>query len=174
MICYEKYNSRYSSYWGKDCGKDRFFKNNKSERIEFYNKDLKLLLHYKKLLNKEFNYKPNITKHSKINICKRDIIRNITSYVDIGHMKWAVPISINKSENNIKIAFLRGYFDGDGTSSNRVRFFSSNKKGLMQVSNILNNLKFKHTFQGPIIKENRKPSFIIQISEKENGLSQHK
>ncbi|MBU0472274.1 MAG: LAGLIDADG family homing endonuclease [Nanoarchaeota archaeon] len=68
----------------------------------------------------------------------------------------------------IKVSFLRGYFDGDGTTSNRIRMFSTNIEGLKQVSKILVDLKFKHTFQGPIIKERRKPSYIIQISEKES------
>ena len=67
----------YSSYWGKDRGKDRFYKNDKSEIIEFTNKDNKLLLHYQNLLLKEFNYDAKPTKHYKVNICKMSIIKNI-------------------------------------------------------------------------------------------------
>jgi len=157
----------FSSYWGKDRGKPRFFKNNKSERIELYNKDMKLLEHYKLLLKKEFGYEPNITKDNKINVCKVNIIREIISYSPLGHLKWKVPQEIKNSSDKVKIAFIRGYFDGDGTVSNRIRFFSSNKQGIVQVSDLLKDLKFKHTIQGPIIREKRKPSYVLQISEKE-------
>jgi len=157
----------YSSYWGKDRGRKRYYKNDKSERIEFTNKDVKLLKHYQKLLLKEFNYKPKITKHNKINICKISIIKKIIHHTRLGNVKWRVPASLLKSNNKTKIFFIRGYFDGDGTVSSRVRMFSVNKIGISQVSNLLNDLKIKHSLQGPIFKKNRKPAYIIQISEKE-------
>lgn len=157
----------YSSYWCKDRDRLRFFKNDKSERIEFSNKDKKLLIHYQRLLSKEFNYNPKITKHNKVNICKMSIINIITNYTKLGHLKWKVPEAIIKSDQNTKIAFLRGYFDGDGTVSNIIRMFSTNKKGLEQVSKLLKNLKIKHTVPNPEIKENRKPCYIIAISRKE-------
>jgi len=37
----------------------------------------------------------------------------------------------------------------------------------MQISELLNKLRIKHTLQGSILKKNRKPSYIIQISEKD-------
>ena len=168
LLCAEgSYIKAYSSYWGRGREKPRYFKNDKSERVEFSNKDIKLLIHFQKLLEKEFNYKTRITKHNKINICTMSIINQILSFTEIGYDKWKVPNVIKSANKNIKICFLRGYFDGDGTISNRIRFFSSNKKGITQVSGLLNDLKIKHTIQGPILRENRKPSFIIQISEKE-------
>jgi len=157
----------FSSYWGKDRGKKRYFKNDKSERVEFYNKDIKLVKHYHKLLAKEFDYHPNILNDSKINICKMNIIRTIIKQTPLGHLKWKVPNSVKRSNKKIKLAFLRGYFDGDGTASNTIRFFSTNKQGLLQVSSLLDDFKFKHTMQGPILKEKRKPSYIIQLSRKE-------
>ena len=158
----------YSSYWGKDRGRNRFFKNDKSERIEFSNEDKKLLLHYQKLLNIKFNYNPNITKHKKINICKMSIIREIIKYTQIGHLKWKVPKSIiNNPNDDVKISFLRGFFDGDGTAGRSVRIISTNKKGLIQICSLLRDLKIGHTLQGPQIREKRKPSYVIYIKEKE-------
>jgi len=155
----------YTNHWESERGKLRYRMNKKSERIEFYNKDMKLLLHYKKLLSKEFSYIPNITKDNKINIGKRNVIKHIINYTDLGNLRWRVPSLVDNSSMSVQIAFLRGYFDGDGTASNRVRMFSVNKTGLNQVSKLLKNLKVKHTMQGPIFKKNRKPSYIIQISE---------
>ncbi len=157
----------YSSYWVKERGRYRYCKNKKSERIEFYNKDEKLLLHYKELLSKAFGYNANITKDNKINIGKRIIIGCITSYTPLGHLKWRVPSSILNLDDHVKIAFLRGYFDGDGTASGRIRMFSANKIGIKQVSQLLKKLNITHTLQGPIFREKRKPSYIIQVSEKE-------
>ncbi len=158
---------RYEDFMELDREHIRFHYNHKSERIEFYNKDMKLLLHLKELLDKEFGYRPNITKHGKINICRKDIIKEIITQTELGHLKWKVPESIMTGDDDFKVSFLRGYFDGDGTISNRVRIFSTNKEGLLQVSKIVEELHIKHTFPKPIIKENRKPLYYIQISEKE-------
>ncbi len=170
LLCVEgSHILSYSNYTEKYKGKTRFRRNKKSERIEFYNKDKNLLLHYQKLLLKEFNYSSNITKHDKINIGKQEIISLITSHTQLGHLSWNVPEGISESENEVKISFLRGYFDGDGTSSGNVRFFSTNKQGMVQISSLLSNLGFKHMLQGPIIKIKRKPSYIIQISRKDEN-----
>lgn len=167
LLCAEgHYSLRRYSYWGFDRGRKRYYKNQKSEHIEFYNKDVKLLERLQKLLEKEFQYYPKVTKHGKINICRRYIIRSILNETPLGHLKWRVPESIIKSEDTI-IAFIKGYFDGDGTASNRARFFSTNEIGLKQVSKLLTQLRIKHTMPKPILKEHRKPLYYIQISEKE-------
>lgn len=167
LLCAEgSYVLAYLSYWGKDRGKPRFYKNKKSERIEFSNEDKKLLNHFQSLLLKTFNYESKITKHNKIIICKKSIIKEILFHTKLGHLRWKVPESVLTSEKKMWISFLRGFFDGDGTASNKIRMFSTNKQGLMQISKILNKLEIVHTFQGPIFKKNRKPSYIIQIIEK--------
>lgn len=168
LLCAEgHYSLRRNSFWGMDRGKKRYYKNQKSKHIEFYNKDIRLLKRFQELLNKEFEYYPKSTKHGKINICRREIIKAVLNQTPLGHLKWRVPESIISSSDNIKISFIRGYFDGDGTASNRIRFFSTNSSGLMQVSQLLIKLSIKHTTPNPILKENRKPLYYIQISEKE-------
>jgi len=157
----------YSSYWGKDRGKHRFFINDKSERIEFTNKDTQLIRHYINLLKKEFDYSPNPTKHYKVNICKISIIKRIVKETKLGNEKWRVSKSVLNSNNNIKILFLRGYFDGDGSASNGIRFTSVNKYGLQQVSKLLTDLKFIHSLQNPSFRERRKPIYTIQLSRRE-------
>jgi len=174
LLCAEgSYILSFPSYWGKDKGKKRFYKNHKSERIEFSNKDKKLLDHFQSLIQIQYGYKPNITKHSKINLCRRTIIKDILDYTELGCFSWCVPNEILSSEIEIKIKFLRGFFDGDGTASNIARFFSTNKDGLIQVNSLLNELNIKSTFLGPYKKEGRKPYYVIQISrtEKENFLN---
>ncbi len=170
LLCAEGcYVHRFSSYWEYNKSRKKYyFKRNKLCKVlEFYNKDMKLLLHLKKLLLLAYNYKANITKDNKIRIGKRKLIDDILSYTLIGHLKWSVPKEVIHSKKEVKLKFIRGYFDGDGTASSRIRFFSTNKLGLLQVSNLLYDLKFKHTFPKPSIKENRKPLYYIQVSETE-------
>ena len=157
----------YSTYYENKNGKKRLRKNKKSERIEFYNKNLKLLLHYQGLLQKSFSYTPKITKHGKINICTSSIIKDIIQHTELGCDKWQVPKMLKKSNIKTKISFLRGYFDGDGTTSNIIRLFSVNKESLLNVLNLIKELGFKATFQGPILKKDRRPSYIIKLSRKE-------
>jgi len=159
----------YSNYWENDNGKKRYRKNKKSERIEFYSKDEKLSLHYLTLLESEFNYRGKITKHGKVNIGNRNVIRKITEQTPLGHLNWNVPDSIISSCNNRKIAFLRGFFDGDGTAINIVRMFSTNKRGIYQISQLLLDLNYKHTVQKPVIKPNRKPHYVLQLSRKHHA-----
>lgn len=100
----------YSSYWGKDRGKPRYYKNDKSERIELYSKDSALLLHYRELLSKEFNYDPNITKHKKISICRTSLIKAIVCHTKLGHLNWGVPLSVLKRNKKNKNFFPKGLF----------------------------------------------------------------
>lgn len=158
----------YSSYWGKDRGKPRYFRNDKSEKIEFFNKDIKLLRHYQNLLAKEFGYHPRIGSGNKILICKIQIINSIINHTGLGHLKWSVPCSVMNGSTNVKLAFLRGFFDGDGTfSGNRPRIFSTNKNGLKQISLLLEELGISHTFPNPILKQGRKPFYSISIRAKD-------
>jgi intein/homing endonuclease len=157
----------YCSYWENSRGKRRYRKNKKSERIEFYSKDKKLSLHYIKLLEKEFDFRWKITKHGKVNIGNRKVIRKITEQTCLGHLNWKIPNSVLDSNKKIKIAFLRGFFDGDGTAISIVRMFSTNKVGIQQLSKLLFDLNFKHTIQNPVIKPNRKPHYVLQLSRKD-------
>ena len=151
----------YSSYWEKNRGVMRFRRNKKSERIEFYNKDKKLLIHYNQLLLKEFGIQHNETKHGKINIGNRKVISEIIQHTKLGHLSWSVPSSVIQSNKIVKLRFVRGFFDGDGTAINVARFFSTNKKGLGQISQLLFDLNYKHTIQRPVIKPNRKPHYVL-------------
>ena len=158
---------QFSSFWGTDKGKPRYYKNHKSERIEFFNNDLKLLERLQILLSIEFNYYPKITKDNKINICKRTVIRKVIKSTKLGHLSWKVPKSIKISSKKVKISFIRGFFDGDGSASTSIRFFSTNRIGLIQISKLLNDLKLLHTFEGPHFREGKKPSYVIQVSRRE-------
>ena len=157
----------YSSYWENSGSQKRYRSNKRSERIEFYSKDIKLANHYLSLLENEFSFTFKRTKHGKINIGNRAIISRITQQTPLGHLKWKIPDSIIKSNRETKVSFLRGFFDGDGTAINIVRMFSTNENGINQLSLLLSKLNYRHTIQGPIIKPNRKPHYVLQLSRKD-------
>lgn len=165
LLCAEGcYINTRTTYWGydKDRGRKYLRKNKLQRRIEFGNINKILLEHFKKLLEKEFDYSPNLGK-DRIRICKGAIVDSIVSYTAIGHLKWAVPKEVLKGNNYVKKSFVRGFFEGDGTISNRIRFFSTNKQGLAQVAEILTGLNIKNKLNGPTIKENRKPLYEIYV-----------
>lgn len=155
----------YSTYWRIDRGKVRLCRNDRSERIEFYNKDKKLILHYQNLLFKEFNYTTKVTKHGKVNIGNRHVINAIINQTELGHLKWQVPETVITGEIAVKIAFIRGYFDGDGTVSNAIRMFSCNKEGLEKVSHLLQNVGIESNWQKPMLNGKRKPLYVIHVSQ---------
>ena len=161
-------NSR-SSYTYLDKKRNKIVKaNNKlQKRIEFGNKNKILLDRFQSLLAREFNYSPRIGS-DRICICKYSVVDSILNQTPIGHLKWRVPEEVKKSDDLELIkSFIRGYFEGDGTISNRLRLFSTNYSGLKEVSELLTKLNINHNFKGPYVKEGKKDSFEIYVFERE-------
>lgn len=153
-------------YYAYDKRRDRiYFRKHRQIRIEFGNKNQKILDRFQDLVFAEYNYKSSRAT-DRIKICKRNIIYDILSYTQLGHSSWTVPKAILNCSKIVKIAFLKGYFDGDGTLSNRCRFFSTNKGSLQKVSQLLKTIKIGHIFHGPTLKENKKPMYEVYIYEK--------
>ena len=176
FLCAEGcYVNSISSYWefDKRMGRKRFRKNKKQRRIEFGNKNKTLLKQFQLLLQLQYNYSPTIGK-DRICICKKKIIDDILTHTNIGHLRWSVPEAVAKGNRDIKTKFIRGYFEGDGTIINRIRFFSTNIHGLLQVSQLLKELNLRNKVNGPVLKEGRKPSYEIYVyeSEKETFLKE--
>ena len=163
---YHKYSKKYWEYYNN---RDKYyFRKRNTVYIQFANYDKKLLIQFKNLVKKAYNYEAS-SSWDRIRICKRNVIKDLLKYTDYGHLKWKVPKEIINNNDKVKIRFLRGYFDGDGTISNTTRIFSNNKKSLKKVGVILNSLSIKNTFNGPIIRRNREPSYYIYIRRKDQN-----
>ncbi len=109
LLCAEgSHITSFSSYWGNDRGKKRFFKNDRSERIEVYNKDSRVLKGLQSLLLLECNYKTNITAYNKIHICKKTVIQKILHETPLGHTRWKIPSSVINGSQTIKASFIKG------------------------------------------------------------------
>ena len=151
--------STYLQYYPER--KKTYIKRNKRTiYIQFANHDTNLLKHFKNLVKIVYSYELSLN-FDRIRICKRSIIEDLLKYSKYGYLNWDVPFEILKGSEDLKIGFLRGFFDGEGTVSNTIRMFSTNKEALKKVSLLLDQLNIKNTFNGPYCKENRKPYFMF-------------
>ena len=79
-----------------------------------------------------------------------------------------------KSNKDIKIGFLKGFFDGDGSVDiikgkiPRIRIPSTNFNGLTQIKIILDKLKIESNLNGPYKRENKRDSYEILL--RKNGI----
>jgi len=158
LLCAEgshyKYTSTYKEFFKNRGINGKYYQRTKNlELVEFTNLDNGLLQHFRNLMLQVYNYAPRPTgvKTSlKIRIVKKDVIKDLVGYTDFGCTKWGVPYEIEKSENNIKSSFIRGFFDGDGCVTNHdLRIKSVNNKGIYIFAQLLISLGIKCKVFGP-------------------------
>ena len=165
LLCAEgSYYNSFTDCWLYYPNRDKsyFRKNKQTTYIQFANFDINLLNHFKNLVYEVYNYNASFSS-DRIRICNRNVIKDLLKYTDYGHLKCKVPVNVLKGDNDVKIRFIRGFFDGEGTTSTTVRMFSTNERGLRNISLLLEQLNIKNTFNGPCYKEGRKPYFYIYI-----------
>ena len=178
LLCAEgNYRGYVDIYFNKDYRRRKIYLRERwKEIIEFSNTHVFLLEHFQHLLEKEYNYRPNITKSNnnvfRVCITKVSVIRDILNYTNLGCLNWRIPEEVINSENDIKAAFTRGFFDGDGSvdftkhGSLRVRFSSSNYAGLISLSTLLNSINLHHNLNGPYLSSKKLPIYEILLSTK--------
>jgi len=154
LLCAEGYHntSNVTSLDYDKRRKKRYKRTKKLNIIEFTNKNESLLSYFQELMNKEYNYTVNITNTGsclRIRMNKGKIVNNLLSYTDFGSEKWGVPKIIINGSDDIKIAFIRGFYEGDGGKPDRIlqtlriRMYSKNLKGLEQIKNLLGDLNIE-------------------------------
>ncbi len=168
-----EYTSKYTEF-----DKRRNKRYNRIKRvkiIEFINTNKDLIERFRELLKEIYNYNPNVgldRGNFRIPITKNYIIFDIKEKVRLGHNSWTIPRFIISGNKKIKKAFIRGFFDGDGSTdiskskTPRVRLTSTNRKGIKEISELLLQLELNHSLLGPYRRgENRKPEFQINIKK---------
>ena len=131
---------------------------NLKERIEFSNLNIKLLEHFQNLLKKVYNYHSKITgipTSLKIHITKKAIIKDLLQYSDFGFNKWRVPEKIKNGSLNIKAAFIRGIYEGDGVKVQKNRYGSLYLFFDMKNRSSLEELQKLHTDLGITARINK-------------------
>jgi len=144
-------------YWNYDHRRNNsYFRITRQEGIEFSNNNVILLNRFLFLLKKCYEYERRITgihDATKVAIKRKVVVKDLLSFTNYGHLKWRIPkIILNTRNKRLKIAFLRGYYEGDGVRPDlnkkknliiRVRFGSTNLIGLKQVIKLLKDLNIK-------------------------------
>jgi DNA-binding transcriptional regulator WhiA len=161
LICsdgnYRKYKTTFKEF---DKRRNKTYIRHQRKRIiEFANTDKYLLKHFIELLKNEYDYGPNITISNKnvfrVCITKNFVIDDLLKDAKFGTLNWIVPNDVLFSVKKVQSAFLRGFFDGDGSVDfadkkiPRIRITSQNLNGLMQLKKILNNLEINANINGP-------------------------
>ncbi len=167
--CHYRYVSRHYEYQPKR--QRSFHRVVSKERIEFTNKNEALIQHFQLLVNSCYGYMAKSRKSGscfKVSIIKKSVIDDILKYTDFGHFKWNVPKEVVKGNINVKAAFVRGFFYGDGSYTNtvkakRITLWSVNLKGLEQISHMLDSLKIEHHIYSYNPKKPWKTIFNIAI-----------
>lgn len=135
---------------------------------------------FRQILFRYFEIKPtNEFKKIKIKnwndqyitrLCSKEACDFINKIGDFKKDNWNVPKIIRDSSNNIKCAFIKGFFDSEGEIDKkigRVGATSMNLKGLEEIGNLLQNLGIKYTV---IKKKDTRPNtsqkYSLRIHDK--------
>lgn len=103
-------------------------------------------------------------------LCSKEACDFINSIGQFKKENWKIPEIIKNSDSNIKIAFLRGFFDSEGEidkKSCRVGATSMNLNGLVEIKRMLEDFGIRNT----IIKRkdprpNTHQKYILRINDK--------
>ena len=120
--------------------------------VEYTNTSLELLEEFNTDLKKAFNRKGQWRlKHHKIRIASVKWILDLLELRCKGSYTWFVPTFIVNSNKRIIAAWLRAFFDDEGTVSKQetIRIKSMNRNGLSQVRNLLLKFNIKTSLTGP-------------------------
>jgi len=144
FVCYSEYMEWHN------IRKKRYFKKRRTERIEFTNKNNDLLIHFRNLILKVYSETPKIKfKWFKVRLIKKKFLNDLLRFTDFGWNKWRIPKQIIDNTKNVKAAFIRGVYEGDGTKLQwrgkqpYLEFHMYNKKGLKQLKKLLYSLGIK-------------------------------
>ncbi|MBI2542567.1 MAG: hypothetical protein HYW24_00045 [Candidatus Aenigmarchaeota archaeon] len=152
LLCAEGTHYEYVSVETKfDKRRGKYYTHSRiREQIEFGNLNKLLLKHFQYLLINVYKYPTKITgipTSLKIHITKKDIMKDLLKYTDFNSDRWSVPNEVLTGSLEIKAAFIRGLYEGDGTKlqfANKttpyVDFHMKNPTGLDSVAILLKSL----------------------------------
>lgn len=154
--CFYKYVTKYWEYHADR--KKSYFRVQKVRVLQFANNNKRLQRRFLFLLKKVYNYALKFygpSNSMRITIKRRKVIDDLIKYSKYNSFVWKIPKEILFGSKKMKIAFLRGLFDGDGNYSIvrkneiRARIYSVNIKELRKVSKILFSFEIKNIIYGP-------------------------
>jgi len=105
-------------------------------------------------------------------LCSKEACDFIKSIGDFKKDTWHVPDSIKNSNNEIKCAFIKGFFDSEGEIDKkigRVGATSMNLSGLKEIGNLLFSLGIRYTIiKKKDIRPNTSQKYVLRIHDKKS------
>ena len=119
--------------------KTMVYTNNRPELLEKFKKNIKKLFPLVKFSNSKFN---------EVRLRAVYVINTFQRYGNYGSWVWEIPYSIFNGKENLKTEWIKSFFDDEATiAGRRILADSVNRKGLSQVSSMLDNLNIENTIK---------------------------
>lgn len=138
---YMDYDDKRGTYYiGLSATDKEFVEKFKESLINFFN--IKPTNEFRKSRKENWNDQ-HITR-----LCSKEACDFINKFGNFKKETWKIPEIIKNSNEKIKSAFLRGFFDSEGEvdrKSKRVGATSVNHIGLEEIGKLLNNLGIRYT-----------------------------
>ena len=142
---------------------------------EFVDKFRQIISNYFKINSSfEFQKSKNIKWKDKYitRLCSKEACDFINSFGYFKNYNWKIPNIIKNSNNKIKCAFIKGFFDSEGEIDKkigRVGASSMNLGGLKEIGDLLFSLGIRYTI---IKKKDNRPNthqkYVLRIHDKES------
>jgi hypothetical protein len=121
--------------------------------IGYYNKNQKLLDKFRQDFTKLFGVKMKMRNNREVSIKSiKRVNYFLNQFGKFGSKEWRIHDSIKKSNNKIKIEWLKAFFEDEAYLEkryNRLKIKSMNYYGLKDARELLNSLKIKSSLTGP-------------------------
>src|SRR3989344_2362728 len=142
----------------------------KNALISFYNTEIILIKKYMKDFYKVYKIKTKyIKKEYEVKIRSVEVYKDLIRYCKFGSRDWYIPKGILNNKTFSK-EWLKAFCDGEAyidNKSKRIVINSVNKKGLISIKKLLEQLNIKSKIYGPYYWKKFK-SFRITIKGKDN------
>ncbi len=132
-------------------------------RIRIYQKSKEWLGRIAEILENNFSKKPSFYLDKRRNVwclalSSKEIISKLMAICeyDFNQSQWFTPSWIKNGNFDIKTAYIRGFFDAEGsieTKNIRIYLAQANKKVLEEIKYLLQEIEIKSNLSGPYIKK---------------------
>ncbi|MFH1978241.1 MAG: LAGLIDADG family homing endonuclease [Candidatus Aenigmatarchaeota archaeon] len=109
---------------------------------------------------------PNWNDKLQARICSKNIFNDIMSYGNVGKYEWTVPKIVFNSPENIKCAFLKGFFDSEGCVDKSKKIITNSVSlGLYDIKSLLVSMDIRsNIIKITKVKGNRKMRYDLNIT----------
>lgn len=143
-------------------------------QLDFFPDNEIIMDTYINLINSLYNKNPSIRFRDgvfQVRLTSKAIVLDILSHASFGLKSWNVPFKLLSNESRVRF-WLKGFFSAEAyVGEKTIKVQTVNKKGMRQVSELLNTLKIKHTSHMYVPRrKNHSKVYILMINKKESRL----